>query len=437
MSIKKFPTAKLARTVITAKATAQIAVKHAAHMGQKPFLKKQQLEKITSQHEQDIGKILLTALMQLRGTALKIAQLMSMQLDMLPEGIRIELSKACSEVTPLNRAHIRKVFKSEFNKSPEDIYKYFNTKAFAAASLGQVHQATVVSHDNRNLQLAIKIQYPGIGATIKSDMTMVRAMMKTLSTGTSLLPRYEVIDKILDRINEQLKCEIDYELEAENTIWFEKNLKIPGVRVPKVYQEYSSANILATEYIQGQHLEQWLLNEPSQRQRNQAGQLLFDLFCYQLHELKFLHADPHPGNLLFCENNQIALLDFGCVHQLHPDYPDTVANLFTRDTKQLYQTFQELKMINKKLSLEKFQQEFFPVIQDMHTWMTTPFLDKEYDFSKMPSMPANPLSQIPNAMKHIHDIQIDQMYFDRSFFGLLFILRKLGANINTTGLLRS
>mgnify|MGYP002279624164 CR=1 FL=1 len=435
VSKDKIPTAKISRAIITAKTTAKITLKHTTHLSKRAFLNPEKSEQHKIQHQQDIGKILIAAFMQLRGTALKIAQLLSMELDLLPESIRKELSKACSEVSPLNRAHIHKVYKSEFAKAPDSMFYKFNSTAFAAASLGQVHKATIKIEDKKCQQLAIKIQYPGISATIKSDMKIVRTMMKSISVGTNLLPRYDVIDKILNRINEQLQQEVDYRLEAKNTQWFKDKLNIPNIRVPKIYTQFSGSKVLATEFIEGLHLNPWLANKPNQRQRNRMGQLLFGLFCFQLHELKVLHADPHPGNILFCEDGQIALIDFGCVHHLQTDYPKQLNNLFTRDPQQLYQTYQDMKIIKSTLDFEIFRKEFFPVVEDMLTWMTRPFINGNYDFSDMPAMPAKPLSQVSNAMKHVDAVQKDQMYFDRSFFGLLFMLRKLGATINTSGML--
>ncbi|MFV1983974.1 MAG: ABC1 kinase family protein [Thiohalomonadales bacterium] len=431
MNNKKVPTGKLSRAAITVKTTAFIGMKHVAHVSKKPFRTKQQNTQNKIHHEQDVGKILINTLMQLRGTALKIAQMMSMELDMLPKSIQVEMAKACYEVTPLNRAHIRKAFIAEFKQTPEKIFKYFNSSAFAAASLGQVHRAQI---ENKT-ELAIKIQYPGIAASIQSDMKLVRGIMKSLSFSTSFLPRYDIIDTVLDRVQKQLELEIDYRLEAENTRWFANNLKLPNIKVPDVFTEYCSTRVLATEYLEGEHLNQWLNNNPDQQQRNKMGQLLFDLFCFQLHELKTLHADPHPGNFIFCENNTIALIDFGCIHQLQPDFSSKVSRLFTSDAEQLYLAYRDLNIINQSLSFEQYQQEFFPAVQEMYLWIIAPFEKDFYDFSIMQSMPKKPIGQMKNAVKHIDGMLLDQMYFDRSYFGLLSMLRKIRAKINTTGLL--
>ncbi len=427
MSHKNIPTEKYKRTAITAITTARIGLKHVAHLGRKTLSSTKNIKQKNQQHEEEIGKIAISALMQLRGTALKIAQMMSLELDMLPENIRTELGKACSHVTPLNRAHIRKVYLAEFNNSPENVFERFEADAFAAASLGQVHKAVSPDHD----LLAVKIQYPGIAASIKSDVQLVRGMMKSISLSTSYLPRWEIIEDVLECVQNQLEKEIDYVQEAENTCWFSENLKLPNIRIPKTYPQFSNKKVLATEYISGKHLDQWLAEKPDQATRNRYGQLLFDTFCYQLHELKVLHADPHPGNFLICDDGSIALIDFGCIQRLSPDYSTAVTRLFSRDRQQIYQAYQGLGIISNHLSFDKFTNDIFPAIEPVHTWMSAPGIEKVFNFAEFPPMPQKKLSSLKESIKAVNSIQQDQVYFDRSYFGLLSILRKMQVKIDT------
>jgi len=429
---KKIPTEKYKRSAITGMTATKIGLKHAIHLSKKTLLSPKNSKQHDNQHEEEIGKIVISALMLLRGTAIKVAQMMSMELDVLPEGIRAELAKACNQVVPLNRAQIRKVFLAEFNVAPENVFSKFDSNAFAAASLGQVHKA--ISADN--LELAIKIQYPGIGASIESDVQLVRGIMKLVSRRTAYLPRWEIIDEVLSGVQKQLEKEIDYVQEAKNTQWFAAHLNLPKIRIPNVYTQFSGEKVLATEYLYGKHLGDWLAEKPSQAVRNQYGQHLFDMFCYQIYELNVLHADPHPGNFLFCDDGSLALIDFGCIQRLDPNYPSAVARLFTRDQKQIYQAYIDLQIIGSDLSFEKFKSDFFQAIEPLHAWMSEPGLEGEYDFSKMPPMPKRSFSHIKKAVRKISSMQQDQIYFDRSYFGLLSMLRKMGAKIVTKGLLR-
>ena len=139
----------------TASIAAQSGAKHLTHLGKKAF--SSDSETLQKEHEAEIGKLLFKGLSQMRGTALKASQLLSLEADLIPEGIRQELAKSCHQVPPLNRSLIRKVFMSEFQQEPHTLFEFFNSSAFAAASLGQVH-AAVFEGD----EVAVKVQYPGI-----------------------------------------------------------------------------------------------------------------------------------------------------------------------------------------------------------------------------------------------------------------------------------
>ena len=192
------PTSKMKRSTIAGASMAKVGVKHLTFLGKSTFTSTKNKETNKEQHEKEIGQILIATFSQLRGTALKIAQVLSMEADFFPKSIRDELLKACHQVIPLNQAHIRKVFMKDFGQSPEQIFKNFNGKAFAAASLGQVHLAESETGE----PMAIKIQYPGIDITIQSDLKLMRGVLNTLQKSTSLLPPKAIIDSVLNEIGE-------------------------------------------------------------------------------------------------------------------------------------------------------------------------------------------------------------------------------------------
>ena len=120
--VDKIPTGKIARTTITGISAAKVGIKHLSHMGKKKIFKKYDLPEAQEQHEQEIGKIIFSALSQLRGTALKVAQMLSMEESILPEPIRKELAKAFHQALPMNRALIHKVFQNEFGKGYDKVF---------------------------------------------------------------------------------------------------------------------------------------------------------------------------------------------------------------------------------------------------------------------------------------------------------------------------
>jgi len=430
MNDKKIPTSKWQRGAITGMTTARIGLKHLGHLGSTALSR----EKVQKQalHEAEIGKILINAFMQLRGTALKVAQMMSMELDMLPDAIRRELAKACSQVTPLNRAHIRKVFLNEFGQAPEQVFKSFEADAFAAASLGQVHRAVLKSGEI----VAVKIQYPGIAASIRNDVQLVRGIMKTVSKGTSYLPDWEIIDSVLNDVQAQLEQEVNYVQEAANTDWFRQKNQMPSIHIPLVYEDYSSEKILVTQLMPGKHIDAWLEDEPEQEARNHYGQLLMNMFSHHLYDLGVLHADPHPGNFLFNPEQGISLLDFGCIQKLKPGFPQTLVKLCTRDPEKIFYAYQTQGIIRQDLSFEEFEHGFFPLIEPIQNWMSMPFQTAEFDFALLPPMPQKHTQNMKYAVKQVGEVRQDQVFFDRSFLGLLSLLRRMKAKIVTQGLLR-
>ena len=167
-----------------------------------------------------MGRILFAALNQLKGTALKASQLLSMELGFLPEGIRRELAKAHYQVTPLNRALVIKLLRQEFGAGPDRLFQTFEPQAFAAASLGQVHAATLADGQ----AVAVKLQYPGMATSIGSDLALLRTLLSAISLRSHTLPKADIVAPVMADIEHKLAEELDYLNEAEQLVWFGQHL---------------------------------------------------------------------------------------------------------------------------------------------------------------------------------------------------------------------
>ena len=275
------------------------------HKVKRPFLSSENKKKDKASVDDKNAKILFQALTQLRGTALKVAQMLGMEQDLLPDAYRKELEKSFHQVPPLNRVLVRKVMMQELKQSPDALFAQFEAEAFAAASLGQVHKATTDDHQ----KVAVKVQYPSIDVTIKSDITMMRGIARGM-------PNTKLILQSLDEIEARLVEEVDYNIEAKNTQWFQQNITLEGISVPTVFPQLSSKRVLTTAFVDGLHLDAWLATNPSQTQRNQCAQLLYDFFIHSSQDLQRLHSDPNPGNYIFHEDGSITVIDFGCVRKM-------------------------------------------------------------------------------------------------------------------------
>ncbi len=427
---RNVPEGKLARTGVAGFAIARVGMGEFAHKVKRPFLSKQKIINDKELLDDKNAKILFNALSQLRGTALKLAQMLGMEQGFLPESYTKELEKSFHQVPPLNRVLVRKVFMSEFNQSPELIFSQFKSEAFAAASLGQVHKA-IISENEKETKVAVKVQYPGINVSIKSDLTIIRGVSRGL-------PNTHLILQSLDEVEARLMEEVDYRIEAKNTQWFQQQNLPKGISIPTVFNQQSTKRILTTEFINGLHLDDWLATNPSQQQRNKAATLLYEFFIHSSRKLQCMHSDPNPGNYLFHEDATITVIDFGCVKHLSDAFSDAFPRLLVAymedNPDDLFSAYEAIGMkFDEDIRDELYQDILLPFGQ----WITLPFKTESFDFAKH----GDYTQQGKEAMNNLHDLKrlkklmnIDQVavefiFHNRTIYGLLQIFERMGATV--------
>ncbi|MGD9202618.1 MAG: AarF/ABC1/UbiB kinase family protein [Chitinispirillia bacterium] len=434
--VDKIPTGKIARSTITGISAAKAGIKHLSYIGKIKLLKKNLQEDEQKRHEQDIGKILYNALSQLRGTALKVSQMLSIENGLLPETIRKELSKACHQVIPLNRALIYKVFINEFGTGYDKLFKSFDSKAFAAASLGQVHRA--LSFDGK--ELAVKIQYPGIASSIKSDIRIIRGLIPVFAATTLMFSKNDIFQTVIDEIEERLYEEVDYLHESKQTKWFSDNLPFKNIIIPRVILKLSGERVLTMEKIPGKHIQEWLKTNPSQEDKNYFGQTLFDFFLYSTFKLNKIHADPHPGNFIFTDDKRLGIIDFGCVKPLNSREIMQFCSLlkalvkdhkYGGNTPEIVTIYKDTGMITDNVTTDIYKKEIEPVIRPVQYWFIEPFINETFDFSKKEPFPIIPPYKSMNITQYFNNIPRDQIYFNRFYTGIMFLLEHIGAVIKT------
>ncbi len=427
-------TGRLSRGAIAGVAVARAGLAHLGHKAQSLTRDADQQAQARTAHEAELGRIFFAALNQLKGTALKASQLLSMEMGFLPEGMRQELARAHYQVTPLNRALVVKVMRQEFGQDPHTLFQQFEPQAFAAASLGQVHAATLANGD----AVAVKLQYPGMATSIGSDMRMLRSLLQTLGGQSKALPQASIIDRVMTDIELKLAEELDYLHEAQALQWFAQHLTVPGLVIPQPVMDRTTQRVLTMRRLQGQHLNEWLLTQPSQAQRDHYGQLLFDTFMHCAFVLHRLQADPHPGNYLFMADGQLGLLDFGCTRTLDVGFCAAVSTAWSAllhsplDTGGLQQAYVALGLIGSDLSEHDFCTLLLPALADMQAWQRLPFTVAVYDFAQHPSYPSANPEHRRQAVQFLQAVPPDMPYFDRAYLGLTQLLKTLGARVRTT-----
>ncbi|MCD4743304.1 MAG: AarF/ABC1/UbiB kinase family protein [Desulfobacteraceae bacterium] len=418
----RIPKGKFQRTVITAKTAGKVSGQVLTYLVKKPFLSKDNNIAAKKDLSEKNAETIFKSLTFLKGTALKIAQFLSMELEILPEALRKELEKSYNRVPPLNRAMVRKILKDVYEDNPESVFKCFEAKAFAAASLGQVHRAkTKEGH-----KIALKIQYPGIKNTIESDLKIVRTVVKPL-------PDYAFILPGLDEVEEKLMEETDYINEGKNLLFFKHHLKLKLIKVPALYEKYSSDVVIAMEYIKGLPLNEWIKTNPSIEEKNKIAESLFEIFIRSLYELKCIHADPNPGNFIITPDLKVGLIDFGCIKQFDPTFVDNYQKLnrtILRDKSEYFSLHNELNLFINDIS-EEVKNNIMHIMHKISIWYGRFYKKEWFDFKKNKDIftePQNLFKELSKYKKYFNS-QPDFIYLDRTRYGLYRIFEKMEVKI--------
>lgn len=314
----QFPSSKLDRGKIFAKTGLKVGANYARYLKDRVTNrsgdKNAQKQALNTKNAEDI----YAELTKLRGTALKLAQSMSMDTGVLPDEFMDVMAQAQYKVPPMNQALVRKRIRDGLGRFPEQLFDTFQGEAMAAASIGQVHRATLPN----GRDVAVKVQYPNIRNTIESDLKVARPLIGRLVKGPYL-------DDYFEEIRSMLMQETDYENEASNIDFFAEQYDHEDVVTPQAVHEYTSETVLTMTYVAGDHMKEFLAREPGQERRNHFGQLLWDFVHEQIAANHCtLHADAHPGNFLFRDDGRLGVIDFGCVKRFPQEFRNDMIRLW-------------------------------------------------------------------------------------------------------------
>ena len=427
-TLESIPTHKIERATKLVSTGVKIGGNYLRYYGEKLIRGEEDKDKLNANNAKDI----YDGLKELKGSALKVAQMLSMEKNLMPQAYVEQFSLAQFSVPPLSGAMVKKTIRKYLGADPEALFDTFSMQSENAASIGQVHRAT-----KEGKALAVKIQYPGVANSIHSDLAIVKPIaLKMFNLKGKDTGRYfeEVENKLLE--------ETDYLQELQSSQMISKAAQVlPNLTFPKYYPKWTTSKILTMDWMEGVHLSEYVKREKlNQKERNLLGQTLWDFYMFQIHGLRKVQADPHPGNFMVSEQGELIAIDFGCIKEIPEDFYVPYFELSKKENIEDQVSFVKL-LTDLEILLDTDTEEeityFLALFQKMMRLFTKPFHDQHFDFSDAVFWDA-----ISNLSKDFtEDSQLRQMngnrgskhfiYINRTFFGLYHLLHDLEAQIET------
>jgi ubiquinone biosynthesis protein len=317
---------KLGRLTSAALTLGRVVAGYRLHTTKAAFMSRASAARSLEQLHEESALRLYELCVRQGGALLKVGQILSSRPDLLPAAFVRQLSQLQDAAPPVPVAQIMRTIEAELGRPLEDLFAAFESEPLAAASIGQVHRATL--HDGR--EVAVKVQRPQIAELVAIDLELLELFLKALDDS---LPPID-LDTVVRETKAMIWAELDYAREAQLTKqvhdFFAGDERI---RVPAVVPECSSARVLTTTFMAGVKITQ-LLDQWHERNDPEARASVSDLlarvleaYARQTLDLGVFQADPHPGNLLAREDGTLVLLDFGCAKEVAPAQLLTLVNL--------------------------------------------------------------------------------------------------------------
>lgn len=368
---------------------------------------------------------------RLGGVMIKVGQFLSTRVDVLPIEITTELSGLQDEVPPEDFEDIQRVAESELGMPLAQKYAEFNRTPLAAASLGQVHSATLWLHPQslnatdqppenpELLNVVVKIQRPQIEQIIQTDLAALQVVARWLESYKPIRKRAD-IKAILKEFSTILFEEVDYINEGENAEKFDQNFQeIEGVYVPRVVWSHTTRRVLTLEDVGGIKITDYAQISAAGISPEDVASRLIDVYLKQIFEDGFFHADPHPGNLFVRPDGDsdwdLTFVDFGMVGHVRPEIRTALRELLmgvgTKDSDRVVRSYQMLGILLPAADLE--------LIKKAETRLFEQFWGKNMDELRNTST-----EQIADLASEFR-----QLLFDMPFqipYNIIFLARAVG-----------
>ena len=408
----------------------------ARHLGQRMmgvFQSDEQKQVSATEAQRKSAQQITRTLGELKGAAMKIGQMMATDPELLPPEMIAEISSLQHSAPSMSFDVVTSVVEQALGQKMAAMFQAFSKEPIGAASIGQVHRATLLD----GTEVAVKVQSPGIADTIQSDLGNLGSLLTVLRVN---LPK-ERVDAYLDEFTKVIQAESDYLQEALNLERFCVLFKnLPGVRVPAPVHELTRKNVLVMEFLDGVRLEGWLAQAP-QGQKDAQGRRLIEIFLQSVHRNQVLHADPHPGNFLVLENDPLVdgapplcILDAGCVRVFDAAFTDKLigfqAAMWRHDLDALQASWRGLGFMDLDIDPE--------VIYEWNELILAPLLeDRPFDFGTWKIQEDAVKFVLAHPRVKLWSPPRELVFYVRTLAGLRGLLAKTGLTVNVYRLARA
>ena len=311
--------------------------------------------------EASAGKHLRMALEELGPTFVKLGQILSIRQDILPDGVVKELKKLQDSVPPFPFPQVRTLIESEFHDSLEHIYQEFDPEPIAAASVSQVHRATLFS----GVQVAVKVQRPEIEDTIDLDLDIMKSMAHLIDH-TRYGKLYD-FNGMVEDFESAIKAELNFMEEGENADTFLHHFRRDeGITVPKVKWIYTTKRVLTMEYSDGLKISDLEELDRAGLDRRKIGERIATSICNQILRDGFFHADPHPGNIQVLPDGTVVFLDTGMVGRLDETRKEMISRFFvgvtSKDSGMVVRSLVDMDVTVDQKDMKNFEKDVDTIV---------------------------------------------------------------------------
>ncbi len=362
---------------------------------------------------------------ELKGAFMKLVQMLSMRDDILPGEALEVLSVVQSQVPPMDYSEIRGQLESELGGEPDSLFRSFDREAFAAASLGQVHRATLHSGE----PVVVKVQYPGVEETVDQDLRNIKALLNAFTmVGRDVMQQEIDHREVFHELEERLSEELDYENEARNNQRFRTMFATdPEVEVPRVVEELSSRRVLTMGFLEGYPFADVLKPGVDQELKDWVALKFYRILWRQIFEFGVVHTDPHPGNYIVTFHPHLGMLDFGSIRilpaKIRKAYLGLAIGMLEEDGDGMADCLLKLGFIGKK-------DDPAPMIRILQIFCAPILQDREYNPREYDTMETTmEIAQI-GFENRLFRSPGHRLFLGRALVGLDSYLKQLGTVCN-------